>query len=96
MDFFAYIRVSTDEQVEKGNSLSEQQERIAAYCKAMGWDEPIFFIEDGYSAKNTNRPKLTEMLERIKNEPDGGIVITTKLDRLSRKLLDILKLYKLN
>ncbi|MEC0242024.1 recombinase family protein [Paenibacillus dokdonensis] len=92
MKVFAYPRVSTDEQAEKGNSLFEQQERIAAYCKAMGWDDPIFFIEDGYSAKNTNRPKLTEMLDRIKGEPDGGIVITTKLDRLSRKLFDILKL----
>ncbi|PIH58246.1 recombinase family protein [Paenibacillus sp. LK1] len=92
MKVFAYPRVSTDEQADKGNSLIEQKERIAAYCRAMGWDDPIFFIEDGYSAKNLNRPHLTEMLQRIKNEPGPGIVITTKLDRLSRKLVDILNL----
>ncbi|MEC0092471.1 recombinase family protein [Paenibacillus macquariensis] len=87
----AYIRVSTEEQAEKGNSLFEQQERAVAYCKAMGWDEPILFIDDGYSAKNINRPELTKLLERVKTE-SCGIVITTKLDRLSRKLFDILKL----
>jgi len=91
MVVLAYIRVSTDEQVEKGNSLTEQKERIEAYCKAMGWDDPIFFIEDGYSAKSMNRPELTSMLEVVK-ENKGGRVITTKLDRLSRKLFDILSL----
>ncbi|MDR0269316.1 recombinase family protein [Paenibacillus sp.] len=92
MIVLAYPRVSTDEQAEKGNSLFEQQERITAYCKAMGWDDPIFFIDDGYSAKNLNRPELTKLLGRVKEEPSGGIVITTKLDRLSRKLFDILSL----
>lgn len=87
-----YVRVSTDEQAENGNSLIEQPERIAAYCKAMGWSDPLFFIDDGYSAKNMNRPELTKILERVKSEPDGGVVITTKLDRLSRKLFDILSL----
>ncbi|MDN8590973.1 recombinase family protein [Paenibacillus sp. 11B] len=92
MKVFAYLRVSTDEQADKGNSLTEQKERMSAYCRAMGWDDPIFFIEDGYSAKNLNRPHLTEMLQRVKTEPGPGIVITTKLDRLSRKLVDILNL----
>lgn len=92
MKVYAYPRVSTDEQVEKGGSLFEQQERLSSYCKAMGWEEPIFFVEEGYSAKSLNRPKLTELLEAVKSNPEGGIVLTTKLDRLSRKLLDILNL----
>lgn len=92
MQVFGYPRVSTDEQAERGNSLSEQIERMTAYCKAMGWDEPIFFIDDGYSAKDLNRPELTRMLDRVKNDKQGGIILTTKLDRLSRKLFDILSL----
>ncbi|MNW47759.1 putative DNA-invertase from lambdoid prophage Rac [compost metagenome] len=91
MVVLAYIRVSTDEQAENGNSLFEQKERLTAYCRAMGWDEPIFYTDDGYSAKNTNRPDMTNLMNRIKKE-QGGIVLTTKLDRLSRNLLDILKL----
>ena len=46
MRIAAYVRVSTDEQADKGNSIHEQQERLAAYCKAMGWDLPEFFIDD--------------------------------------------------
>ncbi|WP_110930911.1 recombinase family protein [Paenibacillus bouchesdurhonensis] len=92
MRVLGYPRVSTEEQAEKGNSLTEQMERMTAYCKAMGWDEPIFFIEDGYSAKNLNRPEITRMLDYVKKNAEGGIVLTTKLDRLSRKLFDILSL----
>lgn len=92
MRVYGYPRVSTDEQAERGHSLNEQIERMSAYSKAMGWEEPIFFIEDGFSAKNLNRPKMTELLKTVKENPGPGIVITTKLDRLSRKLVDILNL----
>jgi site-specific DNA recombinase len=84
-----YIRVSTDEQATKGNSLVEQEERLRAYCKAMGWDEIEAFIDDGYSAKDMNRPKLQEMLDRVKKR-EFKMIITTKIDRLCRNLLDLL------
>jgi site-specific DNA recombinase len=90
----SYIRVSTDEQVDKGNSLIEQRERQAAYCIAMGWDVPVFFIDDGYSAKNLNRPGIKRLIDSIEgNEFD--IVLTSKLDRLCRNLLDLLQTIKL-
>jgi site-specific DNA recombinase len=92
MIVFGYPRVSTDEQVDKGNSLNEQMERMTAYCKVMDWPEPIFFVEEGYSAKSINRPELTKLLQKVKDTPGPGVVLTTKLDRLSRKLLDILSL----
>ncbi len=97
MKVFAYPRVSTEEQAKEGNSLSEQKERLAAYCKAMGWDDPVWYIDDGYSAKDIRRPKLSELLDDIKrSSEDGeeGVVITTKLDRLSRSLYDILSLMR--
>lgn len=86
-----YVRVSTDEQSEKGNSLSEQEERLRAYCKAMGWDDPVLYIDDGYSAGDLRRPHLTRLLEDIKVQK-YEIILTTKTDRLCRKLLDILNL----
>lgn len=90
----AYIRVSTDEQADKGNSLTEQQERLAAYCKAMGWPEPTFYIDDGYSAKNLNRPAIKQLLEDVQqNKID--IVLTSKLDRLCRNLLDLLQVIEI-
>lgn len=94
MKVAAYIRVSTDEQADKGNSLNEQQERLAAYCIAMGWQKPHFFIDDGYSAKNLKRPAMQKMIKSVeKNLFD--IVLTAKLDRLCRNLLELLQLVKL-
>jgi site-specific DNA recombinase len=90
----AYIRVSTDEQADKGNSLTEQRERLEAYCRAMGWPEPTFFIDDGYSAKDMKRPAVKKLIDDVKNN-DFDVVLTTKLDRMSRNLLDMLQLIKL-
>lgn len=88
-----YIRVSTDEQAENGQSIIEQPERLKAFCRAMGWPDPVLFTDDGYSAKDLNRPDIQKLIKRIeKNEFD--IVITTKLDRLSRNLLDLLQFVK--
>lgn len=87
-----YCRVSTDEQAREGVSLDEQQERLKAYCRAMGWStDPILFVDDGYSAKNIDRPQLNRLLQAVEK---GNIskILVTKLDRLSRRLLDLLKL----
>jgi site-specific DNA recombinase len=87
-----YCRVSTDEQAREGISLDEQQERLKAYCRAMGWsEEPLLFIDDGYSAKNLDRPELNRLLKEVKKGTISKILVT-KLDRLSRRLLDLLKL----
>ncbi|PEO46719.1 resolvase [Bacillus sp. AFS026049] len=87
-----YCRVSTDEQAREGISLNEQQERMKAYCRAMGWgDNFLLFIDDGYSAKNLDRPKLTKLLDEVEKGTISKVLIT-KLDRLSRKLKDLLNL----
>ena len=91
MRIAAYVRVSTDEQADKGNSIHEQQERLGAYCKAMGWDMPEFFIDDGYSAKNLKRPAITKLLESVRTQ-QFDVVLATKLDRMCRNLLDLLQL----
>jgi site-specific DNA recombinase len=89
MNIAAYVRVSTDEQADKGNSIFEQQERLEAYSKAMGWPAPVFFIDDGYSAKNLKRPAVANLLAKL-NEYD--VIVVTKLDRMCRNLLDLLQL----
>lgn len=87
-----YCRVSTDEQAREGISLEEQQERLKAYCRAMGFNgEAQLFIDDGYSAKSMERPELQRLLEIVKEGAVSRIMVT-KLDRLSRKLLDLLNL----
>ncbi|QOY36498.1 recombinase family protein [Anaerobacillus isosaccharinicus] len=90
-----YCRVSTDEQAREGISLHEQQERLKAYCRAMGWHtEVTIYVDDGYSAKNIERPKLNELIRAVKNGEVSQVMVT-KLDRISRKLLDLLNLIDL-
>lgn len=90
-----YCRVSTDEQAREGVSLQEQQTRLKAYCQAMGWKNSIIrFVDDGYSAKNMERPALKELLRNVERGYIGKLMVT-KLDRLSRRLLDLLTLIEL-
>jgi site-specific DNA recombinase len=87
-----YCRVSTDEQAREGVSLDEQQERLKAYCRAMGWaEEVMLFVDDGYSAKSTDRPQLKRLMTCIENGEISKVMVT-KLDRMSRRLLDLLTL----
>ncbi|MDP4552064.1 recombinase family protein [Alkalihalobacillus macyae] len=87
-----YCRVSTDEQAKDGLSLHEQQERLESYCRAMGWENPIqVYVEKAISAKNTDRPKLKNLMKAVKNNEISKVLVT-KLDRISRKLLDLLNL----
>lgn len=83
-----YIRVSTDAQVD-GYSIDAQEERLVAYCKAMGWSRYESYIDPGFSGSNLNRPKMQELINdaqahRIK------MVVVFKLDRLSRSQKDTL------
>ena len=50
-----YVRVSTDEQADRGYSLRDQEERLKAYASIHGIEVKAIFRED-HSAKNFNRP----------------------------------------
>jgi site-specific DNA recombinase len=90
-----YIRVSTDDQANEGVSLEEQEERLKAYCKAHAWTSEVkVYNDDGYSAKDLNRPELRNLIQDVKDGLVSKIIIT-KLDRMSRKLLDLLNLIEL-
>ncbi|OCT12525.1 hypothetical protein A8709_32405 [Paenibacillus pectinilyticus] len=86
-----YCRVSTDEQARHGFSLEAQQESCMRYIKDFGHDLFKIYVDDGYSAKNMNRPALQEMLEDIRNKRID-IIIIWRLDRLTRRALDGLRM----
>ncbi|MEW6664101.1 MAG: recombinase family protein [Thermodesulfobacteriota bacterium] len=85
-----YTRVSTLDQVER-DSLSTQESRLRAYCEANGHTIHGLYRDEGYSAKDTNRPAIKRLFSDIKA---GRIqlVLVTKLDRITRSLPDLLKL----
>ncbi|PUF85793.1 MULTISPECIES: recombinase family protein [unclassified Geobacillus] len=89
-----YIRVSTEDQARDGYSIQMQKEKLHAYCVSQGWDIEGFYIDDGYSAKDLERPAMKRMIENIKQ---GLIdcVLVYRLDRLTRSVLDLHNLLKL-
>lgn len=67
-----YIRVSTLEQ------HTERQLDSLAFCDKI--------YEEKISGKDTNRPKLKEMLEFVK---EGDVIYITELSRLGRSMIDL-------
>ena len=89
-----YIRVSTEEQAKEGYSISAQREKLKAYCQVQDWNDFRFYVDEGISAKDTNRPQLQLMLQHIK---EGMIdtVLVYRLDRLTRSVVDLYKLLEI-
>ena len=87
----AYLRVSTDEQADSGLGLAAQRSAIQAECARRGWEEPTFVSDDGYSAKNLDRPGIGRVLDALATG-QANVLIVAKLDRLSRSLLNFAEL----
>lgn len=79
-----YVRVSTEEQAQKGYSIESQ----IALCKEKAkTDEVLEYIDDGFSGEFLDRPALSRLREDLK----AGLideVICYDPDRLSRKLMN--------
>ena len=52
-DALGYIRVSTDEQAERGLGLEAQRQRIQAYCEMKGLRLTTIFEDPGLSRGQT-------------------------------------------
>lgn len=89
-----YIRVSTEDQT-KGYSIPGQLEALRAYAAEHGLSIYREYVDDGYSGKSIDgRPAMLELLADAK-QGRFHTVITWKLNRLARSLVDQLKMLEL-
>lgn len=80
-----YCRVSTEEQVKYGFSIQAQKDALTKYCKENDYKYDVY-IDEGISASSMKKRKaLQEMLEK---SVAYDMILFTKLDRLSRNVLD--------
>ena len=80
-----YCRVSTEEQVKYGFSIQAQKDALTKYCKENNYKYD-FYIDEGISASSMKKRKaLQEMLDK---SVAYDMILFTKLDRLSRNVLD--------
>ena len=83
-----YIRVSTDEQADKGYSQRNQEEVLKKYCFINQIEVRKVLFED-HSAKTFNRPQWSGLLMDLKkNRNRVDLVLFTKWDRFSRNAGD--------
>ena len=83
----AYVRVSSEEQVE-GYSLPAQERAISAYCALHGYNVVARYRDEGKSARTDDlgkRPAFRQMLSDAENG-QFNILIVHKLDRFARNL----------
>lgn len=83
-----YVRVSTADQVESGAGLAAQRAAISAEVQRRGWSLVAVHEDAGASGKSLRgRPALAAALASIE-AGEADALIVSKLDRLSRSLLD--------
>ena len=79
-----YCRLSQEDSLDgESNSISNQKKLLLAYCKDHHLPNPVFFVDDGYSGTDYDRPGFQAMLDEI--EAGRVAVCCTKdLSRLGR------------
>jgi site-specific DNA recombinase len=79
-----YCRLSQeDERAGESLSIENQRSILLSYCKDHHFSNPKFFIDDGYSGVNYDRPGFQAMLAEIE-AGHVAVCITKDLSRLGR------------
>lgn len=85
-EYFAYIRVSTARQGERGSSLQEQRSAIEGYAQRFGLVIKEW-VEERETAAKRGRAGFTKMLGHLRAGEARGVIIH-KIDRSARNLKD--------
>jgi site-specific DNA recombinase len=85
-NYFAYIRVSTAKQGEKGVSLQEQRDAISRYAERHHLFISQWF-EERVTAAKRGRLVFAQMLKLLRTRKAQGVIIH-KIDRSARNLRD--------
>ena len=83
---YAYYRLSREEaQKSESTSISNQKKIVESYCNQNGITILKFFVDDGWSGGNFERPGFQEMMRALETGK-ANVVITKDLSRLGRDM----------
>ncbi|GGR28870.1 recombinase family protein [Agromyces mediolanus] len=89
---YGYLRVSkADRNRDTSLGIEAQQAKIERHAELKGWEVVGWFIDNGVSGKDTDRPGLQALLSALSARPkvrEADGVVAAKLDRLSRSVVD--------
>jgi len=89
MKTLGYVRVSTSMQVEKGNSIDNQVQKIKEYAKLENLELIQVFEDLGVSGKKAEREGYQNLIKYALDN-DIHVVVVWSLSRLGRNLRDML------
>lgn len=84
-----YCRLSRDDELTgESNSIVNQKAILKKYAKEQGFRNIQFFVDDGYSGANFNRPDWKRMIELVENDK-VGVIIAKDMSRIGRNYLEV-------
>ena len=71
-----YCRLSRDDELSgDSNSIVHQKEILSAYAEKCGFSNTRFYVDDGYSGTNFNRPDFQRMMDDVNSGQIGAIIV---------------------
>ena len=82
-----YCRLSQDDGLDgDSNSIQNQKSILQKFAEDHHFPNPCFYVDDGFSGGNFQRPAFQQMIADMKNG-EIGIIVTKDLSRLGRNQL---------
>ena len=82
-----YCRLSNDDDLQgESNSIINQKSMLRNYAENNGFSNVQFYVDDGFSGTNFNRPDFVRMIDDVK-AGKVGVIITKDLSRFGRDYL---------
>lgn len=77
-----------DEQAGESNSIVNQKAILKKYAKEQGFRKIQFFVDDGFSGANFNRPEWQRMIAMVEAD-QIGILLAMGMSRIGRNYLEV-------
>lgn len=84
-----YCRLSRDDGAEgESNSIANQKKLLAKYAKEHGFTNTKFYVDDGYTGTNFNRPGFQQMLEDMEMGYISTVIVKDS-SRFGRNYIEV-------
>ena len=84
-----YCRLSRDDGAEgESNSIANQKKLLSKYAKEHGFTNTRFYVDDGYTGTNFNRPGFQQMLEDMEMGYISTVIVKDS-SRFGRNYLEV-------
>ncbi len=94
-----YVRVSSDISKNKGNSISNQINKVSDFCNLNDYDLVDVLKDEGKSGMEySKRDGYLELINRCKTENINGVVVycLSRLGRRMKDIIDVMELFNKN